>query len=137
MTQRSSSPPARARFRARRLRSFRPDLEALEDRTLPAPLSWGIDADPNSWTDALDPGDPTNPNRPPAVYVDGAGGERHLGYRQQVYDGRRPPLVARLQYHSGQGLRRRRRSLRQRVPVRRFLRHADDRLANTHQPVVS
>jgi DNA-binding beta-propeller fold protein YncE len=47
MMHRSSLPRSRDRVRARRLHSFRPVLEALEDRITPTGLSWVIDADPN------------------------------------------------------------------------------------------
>jgi hypothetical protein len=47
MMQRSTSPRARERFAARRRSSFRPFLEVLEDRTVPAPVPWVIDADPS------------------------------------------------------------------------------------------
>jgi subtilisin-like proprotein convertase family protein len=46
MMYRSSSPRACDRVRARRLRFFRPALEALEDRTTPTGVGWAVDADP-------------------------------------------------------------------------------------------
>jgi hypothetical protein len=71
MEYRSFSPRTQDRCRTRRRPGFRPSLHVLEDRIVPDGVGWVIDADPNAWTNALDPGDPTNPNRPAAVYVAG------------------------------------------------------------------
>jgi subtilisin-like proprotein convertase family protein len=74
MMHRASSPRTRDRSQTRRLCSFWPALDALEDRIVLTSVGWAIDADPDNHTVALDPGDLTNPNRPAAVYVTGYDG---------------------------------------------------------------